>query len=195
MQQIHEQLVAISPGGGWQLPPAAAQDTSGWQTVEAGLATMRVPADWTVQNRIGAPGDEDQTVGLSPPSMDLYIELRMIRNADNNYRQTAAEHAVSEYSRSPDRLKEGVTFGYQPLLVGGAAGHVEVMNQFGKEFDDEGNRTFRLILWRGRWEQETLIHRAEFQATFAQERYEEVAPLVRAILDTVRVRESEMLVE
>jgi hypothetical protein len=190
-QQIHARLVESDPGAGWQLPFAPVADRSGWQTVEAGLATMRVPPDWTVSNRIGAPGDEDQTVGVSPPAQDLYIELRQIRNADNNYRQTAADHALSEYARSPDRLKEGVILGYQPLFVGGAAGHVEVMNQFGKEVDDDGVRTFRLILWRGRWEQATEIHRAEFTATFAQDRYDELAPQVRAILDTVQVRGSE----
>jgi hypothetical protein len=150
-----------------------------------------VPRDWTVQTDIGEPGDEDQTIGLSPPSNDLYVELRMIRNADNNYMQDASGHALSEYSRSPDRFKEGVILGFQPLLVGGAAGGGEVMNQFGKEFDDDGARTFRLVLWRGRWEQDTTIHRVQFDATFAQDRFDEVAPLVRAILDTVATREAE----
>jgi hypothetical protein len=191
VQQIHDALLAISPGAGLQLPPAAAVDTADWQLVEAGLATMRVPRDWTVQTDIGEPGDEDQTIGLSPPSNDLYVELRMIRNADSNYLQHASGHAVSEYSRSLDRLKEGVILGFQPLLVGGAAGGVEVMNQFGKEFDDDGTRTFRLILWRGRWEQETGIHRVQFDATFAQDRFDAVAPLVRAILDTVETREAD----
>jgi hypothetical protein len=191
VQQIHDALLAISPGAGLQLPPAAAVDTSDWQLVEAGLATMRVPRDWVVQNHIGEAGDEDQTIGLSPPSNDLYVELRMIRNADSNYMENASGHAVSEYSRSPDRFKEGVILGYQPLLVGGAAGGVEVMNQFGKEFDDDGARTFRLILWRGRWEQDTNIHRVQFDATFAQDRFEEFAPMVRAILDTVQTREAE----
>jgi hypothetical protein len=188
VQQIHDALVAISPGAGLQLPPAATVDRSDWQHVETGLATMRVPRDWVVQTDIGEPGDVDQTVGLSPPSNDLYVELRMIRNADNNYMQNANDHAVSEYSRSTERFKEGVILGFQPLLVGGAAGGVEVMNQFGKEFDDDGARTFRLVLWRGRWEQDTTIHRVQFDATFAQDRFDEVAPLVRAILDTVATR-------
>jgi len=187
IQEIHDSLVAISPGGGTQLPPAAALDTTDWQQAQAGAATIRVPADWTVQNRIGQPGDEDQTVGLSPPSNDVYIELRVIRNADSNYMQALGEHARSEYSRSPDRLAEGVILGYQPRMQGGAAGHVEVMNQFGKEFDDEGTRTFRLVLWRGRWEENGDFHRVEFTATLAQGDYERLAPLVAAVLDTVAV--------
>ena len=185
VQQVHDSLVAISPGGGTRLPPAAAVDTADWQLAQAGAATMRVPADWTVQNRIGVPGDEDQTVGLAPPSNDLYIELRVIRNADSNYMQALGDHARSEYSRSPDRLAEGVILGYQPRLQGGAAGHVEVMDQFGKEFDDDGARTFRLVLWRGRWEQDGDFHRVEFTATLAQDDYERLAPLIAAILDTV----------
>ena len=191
VQQIHDALLAISPGAGLQLPPPSVVDTADWQLVEVGLATMRVPRDWVVHNDIGDPGDEDQTIGLSPPSNDLYVELRMLRNADSNYMQDARDHATSEYSRSPDRFKEGVILGFQPLLVGGAAGHVEVMNQFGKEFADDGTRTFRLILWRGRWEQDTAIHRVQFDATFAQDGYDEFAPLVRAILDTVATREAE----
>jgi hypothetical protein len=191
VQQIHAALLAASPGAGLQLPPAAAVDTADWQRVEAGLATMRVPRDWTVQTDIGEPGDEDQTVGLSPPSNDLYVELRMIRNADSNYLQTASDHALAEYARSPERCKDGVILGFQPLLVGGAAGGVEVMTQFGKEFADDGTRTFRLVLWRGRWEQDTAIHRVQFDASFAQDRYAEFAPLVRAILDTVATREAE----
>jgi hypothetical protein len=186
-QEIHDSLVAISPGGGWQLPPAAALDTTDWQRAQAGAATMRVPADWTVQNRIGVPGDEDQTVGLAPPSNEAYIELRVIRNADSNYLQALGDHARSEYSRSPGRLAEGVIFGYQPRMQGGAAGHVEVMNQFGKEFDDDGTRTFRLVLWRGRWEENGDFHRVEFTATLAQGDYDRLAPLVAAVLDTVAV--------
>jgi hypothetical protein len=187
IQAIHDSLVAISPGGGWQLPPAAALDKTDWQLAQAGAATMRVPADWTVQNRIGVPGDEDQTVGLAPPSNEVYIELRVIRNADSNYLQALGDHARSEYSRSPGRLAEGVIFGYQPRMQGGAAGHVEVMNQFGKEFDDDGARTFRLVLWRGRWEENGDFHRVEFTATLAQDDYERLAPRVAAILDTVEV--------
>ena len=187
VQEIHDSLVAISPGGGTQLPPAEAIDTTGWQLAQAGAATMRVPADWTVQNRIGEPCDEDQTVGLAPPSNDVYIELRVIRNADSNYMQALGEHARSEYSRSPDRLAEGVILGYQPRMQGGAAGHVEVMNQFGKEFDDDGTRTFRLVLWRGRWEENGDFHRVEFTATLAQGDYDRLAPLVAAVLDTVAV--------
>ena len=187
-QQVHDSLAELSAGGGLRLPPPLAVDTSDWQLVEAGPATMRVPADWIVHNRIGEPGDDDRTVGLSPPSNDLYVELRAILKADNNYRQLLAEHARSEYSRSPERLAEGVILGFQPRLQGGAAGHVEVMNQFGKEFDDDGARTFRLILWRGRWEQAGEFHRAELTATFAQDRHDEVAPLVAAILDTVAIR-------
>jgi hypothetical protein len=187
-QQIHDSLVAISPGAGLPLPPPEAVDTHDWQTAEAGAASMRLPADWTVQNRIGNPGDDDQTVGLSPSSNDLYVELRVIRNADSNYLQQLGEHARSEYSRSPDRYAEHVILGYQPRMQAGAAGHIEVMNQFGKEVDDDGNRTFRLILWRGRWEENGDFHRVEFSATFAQDDYDRLASMVAAILDTVEIR-------
>lgn len=190
-QQVHDGLVAISPGDGWQLPAPLAVDTSDWQFAEVGLAMMRVPADWIVHNRIGEPGAEDQTIGLSPPTNDLHVELRAIRNADSNYKQTLVDHAGPEYARSKDRLAEGVIFGFQPRIQGEAAGHVEVMNQFGKEIDDDGTRTWRLVLWRGRWEANGEFDRAEFTATLAQDRYEELAPLVNAILGTVATRSSE----
>jgi hypothetical protein len=190
-QQVHDGLVAISPGGGWQLPAPTAVDTSAWQVAQAGLATMRVPPDWVVQTRIGEPGGEDQTIGLSPPSNELYVELRVIRNADSNYLSTIAEHASSEYARSPGRLAQGLTLGYQPRMQGLAAGHVEVMNQFGKDLDEDGNRTFRLVLWRGRWEADGEFHRVEFTGTMAQDQYAALAPLVSAILGTVEIRASE----
>jgi hypothetical protein len=187
-EQIHEALVAINPGAGLALPPPLAVDTSAWQLADAGLATMRVPADWVVQTDIGAPGEEDRTIGLSPPANDMYVELRVLRNADGNYMQALVEHARSEYARSPDRFDGGVILGFAPRLQGGAAGHVEVMNQFGKLVDEDGAPTFRLVLWRGRWERAGEFERAEFMASFAQDRYDEVAPLVNAILGTVQVQ-------
>jgi hypothetical protein len=185
--QMLESLVAISPAGGKQLPAPADVDVSTWQRVDAGHASMRVPADWVVQNRIGEPGDDDQTIGLSPEAQDLYIELRQIRNADSNYMQTVLDHARSEYARSPDRLAEGVILGFAPKAIDGAIGGVEIMNQFGKPVDENGQPTFRLVLWRGRWERDDAIQRVEFTATFAQDRHEEFAPLVARILETVRI--------
>jgi hypothetical protein len=180
-------LLAIAPPGGWQLPPPAEVDMADWQEVRAGAASMRLPPGWTVQNQIGDEGTGDVTIGLSPEALDLYIELRQIRNSDSNYMTTLAEHAHGEYARSVERLEEGVIFGYQPLVIDGALGGVEVMNQFGKERDEDGSLTFRLILWRGRWEQDDQIHRVEFTATFAQDRHDEFAPLVHRVLSTVRI--------
>jgi hypothetical protein len=179
-------LAAIHPGGGLRLPAPVEADESTWQEVVVGRASMRVPADWTVQNDIG--GADDRTIGLSPPAMDLYIELRQIHDADSNYLQTVADHARSEYSRSVDRLAEGVILGFEPRAIDGAIGGVEVMNQFGMAVDEEtGQPTFRLVLWRARWEQDGAIQRAEFQATLAQDRYGEFAPLIARVLATVRV--------
>jgi hypothetical protein len=179
-------LAQVNPGGGLRLPAPVAADESTWQEVVVGRASMRVPADWTVQHDLGDA--DDRTLGLSPPALDLYIELRQIHNADSNYLQTVADHAWSEYGRSVDRLGEGVILGFEPRAIDGAIGAVEVMNQFGKAIDEEtGQPTFRLVLWRGRWEQDGFIQRAEFEARFAQDRYDEFAPLVARVLATVRV--------
>lgn len=188
-KELFDALIAISPPGGVQLPASAATEHADWQTVTVGFASMRVPADWTVQNQIGKPGDEDQTIGLSPPSNDIYVELRQIQNADSNYMQTPLDLEVSDYRGLPDRLKDGITFGFQPMVIAGAVGHVETMNQFGKDKNDDGTPTFRMINWRGRWEQNDSIQRLEFGATFAQDGYDRFAPMVSEILATIRIGE------
>jgi hypothetical protein len=180
-------LLELGPPGGLQLPPPAETDMADWQRVEAGDASMLLPPGWTVQNRLDHGDGEDVTVGLSPEALDIYVELRRIRNSDSNYRQTLVDHAREEYSRSIDRLKDNVILGYAPRAIDGALGGIEVMNQFGQERDEEGNPNFRLVLWRGRWEQDEQIHRVEFTATFAQDRHEHFAPLVSRILSTVEI--------
>jgi hypothetical protein len=188
-QALLDGLLAIGPPAGWQLPAPPATDTADWDRYEAGAASMRVPHGWTVQNRIGEPGSGDETIGVSPPENDLYIELRHIRDADSSYRQTAADHAQGDYRRSLERLQEGVIFGYAPRVIDGTVGAVEIMDQFGKPVDEDGNPTFRLVLWRGRWKQDDFVQRAEFNATMAQDRYEALAPLVNRILATVEIRQ------
>ena len=190
-KEMYDGLIAISPPGGWQLPPAPEKNQSDWKTIAVGFASMKVPPDWTVQNQIGKQGDEDQTIGLAPPSNDIYIELRQIQNADSNYEQTAQDHAQSDYRNSPDRLKDGVILGFQPMVIDGAVGSVEIMNQFGKDKNADGTPTFRMISWRGRWQQNDAIQRVEFTATFAQDRYEQVAPMVSAVLATVNTNNGE----
>ena len=186
-KELYDGLIAISPPGGVQLPPPRESDQSNWKKIDVGFASMRVPADWVIQNQIGKPGDEDQTIGLAPPSNDIYIELRQIQNADSNYEQTPLDLAISDYRSTPDRLKDGITFGYQPMVIDGAVGYVETMNQFGKDKNDDGTPTFRMINWRGRWEQNDAIQRVEFGATFAQDGYEKFAPVVSEILATVNM--------
>jgi hypothetical protein len=185
-KELYDGLVAISPPGGVQLPPPPESDQSNWKEIDVGFASMRVPPDWTIQNQIGKPGDEDQTIGVAPPSNEIYIELRQIQNDDSNYEQTPLDLAISDYRRTPDRLKDGVTFGFQPMVIDGAVGYVETMNQFGKEKNDDGTPTFRLINWRGRWEQNDAIQKVEFDATFAHDEYEKFAPVVSEILGTVK---------
>ena len=188
-QALHAQLEAAAPAAGWALPASAPTLIDDWQPVRAGHATLSVPPDWTELNRIGEADADDQTVGMGSPAQDLYVELRHIRNADNNYMTTLAEHAVSEYSRSPDRLREGVIHGHAPRTQHLAAGHLEIMDQFGKAVDEDGAPTFRLVLWRGRWRRGEEFDRVEFTATMAQDRYEEFAPLVNRILETVEIGE------
>jgi hypothetical protein len=159
--------------------------------VEVGYVSMLVPPGWTIQNQIGEKGAEDQTTGLSPPANDIYVELRQIRNSDSNYEQTPLDLAQSDYRRSPNRLQEGVIFGFQPMVLDGAVGNVETMNQFGKEKNEDGSLTDRMITWRGRWEQNDAIQEAEFNATFAQDQYEKMAPLVSNILSTIRIKRGE----
>ena len=65
------------------------------------------------------------------------------------------------------------------------------MNQFGKEKNDDGTPTFRMINWRGRWEQNDAIQKVEFGATFAQDGYEKFAPLVSEILATIKTSAAE----
>jgi hypothetical protein len=186
-KELFDGLVAVSPGSGVQLPAPTAADHPDWQTVTVGFASMRVPGDWTIQNQIGKPGDEDQTIGLSPPSNDIYVELRHIQNADSNYMNTPLDLTISDYRSTPDRLKDGITFGFQPMVIAGAVGYVETMNQFGKDKNDDGTPTFRMINWRGRWEQNDAIQKVEFGATFAQDGYDTFAPLVSEILATIKI--------
>jgi hypothetical protein len=186
-QALYAGLIAISPGGGWRLPPPADVDTADWQRFDAGQASLRVPRGWTELNRIGDPGAGDETVGVAPEAQDLYVELRHIRDSDPSYRQGYLDHVHSDYGRSVDRLAEGVIHGFEPRIVDGAVGGIEVMDQFGKPVDEEGKPTFRLVLWRGRWQEGETIHRVQLEATLAQDRYEEFAPLFARILETVRI--------
>jgi hypothetical protein len=190
-KELYDGLVAISPAGGVQLPTPPESDHADWLSVKVGYASMLVPPGWTISNQIGKEGDDDQTIGLSPPSNDIYIELRQIRNSDSNYEQTPLDLAISDYRSTPDRLKQGVTFGYQPMVIDGAVGHVETMNQFGKEKNDDGTPTDRMITWRGRWEQNDAIQKVEFNATFAQGEYEKFAPVVSEILATIKISDAE----
>jgi len=73
------------------------------------------------------------------------------------------------------------------MVIDGAVGYVETMNQFGKEKNDDGTPTFRMINWRGHWEQDDAIQLVEFGATFAQDGYEKFAPVVSEILATVKI--------
>ena len=130
--------------------------------------------------------ERDHTIGFTSMSGDFYIELRQRQNSDSNYMQTAVDHANSDYGRSPDRLKEGVILGFQPMLIDGAVGSVEIMNLYGSEKDEDGSVTPRMINWRGRWEKNDLIHILEVTARFAQDQQEKFAPLVSSILATVK---------
>jgi len=190
-KELYDGLIAISPPAGVQLPAPPASDHSDWLSVKVGYATMLVPPGWTIQNQIGKEGDDDQTLGLSPPANDIYIELRQIRNSDSNYMQTPLDLASSDYRSTPDRLKNGIIFGYQPMVIDGAVGHVETMNQFGKTKNDDGSPTDRIIFWRGRWEQDDSIQKVEFNANFAQDGYEKFAPVISEILATIRISGSE----
>jgi hypothetical protein len=186
VQEVYDGLIAISPPGGMQLPPPPETDYSDWQSVNVGFVSMLVPPGWTIQNQIGEAGAEDQTIGLAPESGDIYVELRQIQNSDSNYMQTFADHIRSDYSRSPDRLKEHVIFGFQPMVLDGAVGGLEIMNQFGKEKNEDGTPTFRMISWQGRWDKNDAIQKVEFTATFGQDQQEKFAPLVSSILATFK---------
>jgi len=186
-KELYDGLIAISPAAGVQLPTPPESDHANWLIVKVGYASMLVPPGWTIENQIGKEGDEDQTVGLSPPGNDIYLELRQIRNSDSNYEQTPLDLAISDYRRTPDRLKQGITFGFQPMVIDGAVGYVETMNQFGKAKNDDGTATDRMITWRGHWEQNDSIQLVEFNATFAQDGYEKFAPVVSEILSTIKV--------
>ena len=185
-KEMYDALVAISPPGGVQLPTPPESDHNDWLIVKVGFASMLIPPGWEIQNQIGKDGDEDQTIGVGPPSNEIYVELRQIQNSDSNYMQTPLDLAVSDYRSTPDRLKDRITFGFQPMVIDGAVGYVETMNQFGKEKNDDGTPTFRMINWRGRWEQNDAIQKVEFGATFAQDGYEKFAPVVSEILSTIK---------
>ncbi|MGH8050885.1 MAG: hypothetical protein ACREPB_09530 [Arenimonas sp.] len=183
-------LLAISPAKGLQIPTANNTDVTNWNSFNVGLGSVRIPPSLSVYSDDGK-GTEDHTVGFTSMSGDLYIELRQRQNSDSSYMQTAYDHANSDYSRSPDRFKEGVVLGFQPMLIDGAVGSVEIMNMYGRVKDEDGSLTPRMITWRGRWEKNDLVHSIELTARFDQAQQEKFAPMVSSILSTIKTSNSE----
>ena len=190
-KKIYDELIGINVPGGLQLPPPV-KDYTNWQGVNAGLASMLIPPGWKIHDQEGTgPEDRIRSVGVVSAAEDIYVELRVIQDSDSNYMQTVMNHVQSDYGMSRQRLAEGVVLGFQPMVLDGAAGKVEIMNQFGREKNEDGSPTFRMIIWGGRWEKDNSIHKVEFQATFAQNRYQEFAPVVSNILATIKTVKSE----
>jgi hypothetical protein len=185
-KKFYDELIAINAPGGLQLPPPV-KDYTNWQSVNAGLASMLIPPGWKIHDQEGTgPEDRIRSVGVVSAAEDIYVELRIIQDSDSNYMQTVMNHAQSDYSMSKQRLAEGVVLGFQPMVLDGTVGKVEIMNQFGREKNEDGSPTFRMIIWGGRWEKDGSIDKVEFQATFAQNRYKEFAPVVSNILSTIK---------
>lgn len=190
-QVMLDGLIAISTGAGLQLPAPTSTDTTNWINFKVGLASVLIPPSLSVYADDGT-GTEDHTVSFTSMSGDFYIELRQRQNSDSNYMQTAVDHANSDYGRSLDRLKEGVIFGFQPIVIDGAVGSIEIMNMYGREKDEDGSLTPRMISWRGRLEQNDLIHSIELTARFSQDQQEKFAPLVSSILSTIKTGNGEL---
>ncbi|MGH8108262.1 MAG: hypothetical protein ACREO1_06040 [Arenimonas sp.] len=178
-------LMAISPGGGLQLPAASNSDSANWPSFNVGLASVRIPPNLSVYSDDGK-GSQDHTIGFTSMSGDFYVELRQRQDSDSSYMQTAVDHANSDYGRSPDRFKEGVILGFQPMLIDGAVGSVEIMNLYGRVKDEDGSLTPRMITWRGRWEKNDQIQSIELTARFDQDKQDKFAPIVSNILATIK---------
>lgn len=190
-KKLYDELIAINAPGGLQLPPPV-KDYANWQSVNAGLAAMLIPPGWKIYDQEGTgPEDRIRGVGVVSAAEDIYIELRIIQDSDSNYLQTVMNHAQSDYGMSRQRLAEGVVLGFQPMVLDGTVGKVEIMNQLGREKNEDGSPTFRMIIWGGRWEKDDSIHKVEFQAMFAQNRYKEFAPIVSNILATIKTSKGE----
>ena len=190
-KKLYDELISINAPGGLQLPPPV-KDYTHWQNVNAGLASMLIPPGWKTHDQEGTgPEDRIRSVGVVSAAEDIYVELRIIQDSDSNYLQTVMNHAQSDYSMSKQRLAEGVVLGFQPMVLDGTVGKVEIMNQFGREKNEDGSPTFRMVIWSGRWEKDDSIHKVEFQATFAQNRYKEFAPIVSNILATIKTSKGE----
>ncbi len=186
-QVMLDGLVAISPGAGMQLPATTNTNMTSWKSFNVGLASVRIPPSLSVYSDDGK-GTQDHTVGFTSMSGDFYVELRQRQDSDSSYMQTAVDHANSDYGRSSDRLKEGVILGFQPMVIDGAIGSVEIMNLYGREKDEDGSLTPRMISWRGRWEKNDQIHSIEVTARFNQDQQEKFAPLVSGILSTIKTQ-------
>lgn len=183
-KKLYDELIAISAPGGKQLP-APGQEEANWQSFNVGSASLRVPPDWKLHHQSGRAEDRIQEVGVHSPAGDIYVALRLVRDSDTNA-QSPLGYAKNDYKDSIRRLAEEVTLGFQPMAIDGAVGKVEIMNVSGRDKNADGSPTFRMITWHGRWTQDNFVHSVEFNARFAQNRHDEITPLVSNILATVK---------
>ena len=182
------ELTSISPASGQQLPSATG-DSSQWKSVGISNATMLVPPDWKTITDFGEQaGSRIHTIGAVNAREDLYVELRVLEDSDSAYMQTVMDHVKSDYTQSKGRLAEKTILGFQPMVKDGIAGKIEIMNEYGKAKNEDGSPTWRIILWDGRWQQGDRIDKAELTARFAQDKYDEFAPIVSRIISTVAIK-------
>lgn len=185
-KELYDEFIAIQAPAGEQLPPPST-DVTGWQQVKIGHVSMLIPPDWKVASRDENKESRISTLGVISPKEDLYVELREIQDSDSSYGQTAMDHAKSDYALSKGRYAEKTILGFQPMVKAGVVGKAEIMNEYGREKNEDGSLTLRLILWDGRWLKDNSITKADLVARFAQNRYEEFAPIVSDMIASIKI--------
>ncbi|CAG1772198.1 hypothetical protein BAC3_02407 [uncultured bacterium] len=195
-KELYEKLIETSSPNGLQLPPLN-MDHSGWQTINAGASSMLVPPDWKIheERKYDDDSHNDITVTVVSASGDMYVSLRTYKNlrfsdkdADPKFQQTALSETIFNYKGCVSRFNEKINLGFQPMVLDGAVGYVEIMNMYGKEKNDDGSPTDRFVNWKGLWEENDWIHEVTYEATFVQHRHDELVPLASSILATIKIK-------
>ncbi len=181
------ELNSVAQANGKQLPPPA-KNFIHWTPVSIGSAAMLIPPDWKTVTDFGEkPGSRIHTIGALSAKEDFYIELRVIQDSDSSYNQTPMDHAKLDYALATSRYAEKTILGFQPAVKEGVVGKIEIMNDYGKEKNDDASPAWRIILWDGRWINGQSIDKAELTARFAQDRYEEFAPIVSNVIASIKI--------
>lgn len=188
IEEANRKLLEISQPFGLQLkaPPITDYAAKGWSAINVGAVSMFTPPGW----KLDAQEKRKRYIpsaGFVAPGNDMYIELRVFSEPPR-YDGLAFEEASRRYASAKERRDEGVMMGYAPVNVDGSFGHIEIMNEYGQEKNDDGSLSVRMNIFHGTKRVGGNILRAELTARFAQADQDKFGPIVLNIIRSIQFK-------